>query len=150
MLMTLLPRRRRAGDGRNAAAHDAAEADGQRRQDAYSTTATGTVCLSRLRLRSVLLCKDGPSIFMRAAVEEECPAHDRKDPRGDRAKGSVARRRDDGEAAQSHVDRMGELLQPRSGPQSVPSDRSLHPASAPPVAMQQAQGCQYGSTPLLA
>jgi hypothetical protein len=93
--------------------------DGQRRQDAYPTTAAGTVCLSRLRLRSVLLCKDGASVSLRATVEEECPALDRKDPRSDRTKGSVAGCRDDGEAAQSHVDRLGELLQPRADPQGV-------------------------------
>jgi hypothetical protein len=32
----------------------------------------------------------------------------------------------------------GELLQSPAGPQGVSGDRSLHPASAPPVAMQEA------------
>ena len=38
---------------------------------AYPTTAAGTVCLSRLRLRSVLLCKDGACVSLRATVEED-------------------------------------------------------------------------------
>jgi hypothetical protein len=43
--------------------------------------------------------------------------------------------RNDGKAAQSHVDRLGELLQPGTGPQGVSGDRSLHSASATPVAV---------------
>jgi hypothetical protein len=114
----LLPRRRRAGDGRNPAAHDAAEADGQRRQNAYPTTATGPVCLSRLGLRSVLLCKDGASILMRPAIEEECPADQHSiEP----LHTSSRHRATEPFVRSDHA--PGELLQPWAGPQGVSGNK---------------------------
>src|SRR6266699_3019319 len=65
----------------------------------------------------------------RSSVKEESPTHHRRYPSSNRTKRAVAGGREDGGAAQSHVDRLGKLLQPGTGPHGVSGDRPLHPAS---------------------
>ena len=90
--------------------------------------------------------KTGRAYLCAQPSKKSVKRNHRKDPRSDRTAGSMAGCRNHGEAAQSRVGRLGELLQPRAGPQRVSGDRPLHPGSATPVAMQQAQDRQYGST----
>ena len=64
----------------------------------------------------------GPSSFGLPAVEEEHPAHGRKDSCADRRSDSMERDHDLDRSVEPHATRMGELLSSRHRQQGVPSN----------------------------
>jgi hypothetical protein len=86
-----------------------------------------------------VLSNDWSGSYGHEAIEEEYPAHGRKDSCNDRPQDGMARDHGVGGQVEPHVARLGELLPGRKRQPSIPSNRQLHRDAVAPVATQQVQ-----------
>src|SRR5208337_3602896 len=115
------------------------EVDGQRGENTRLSYTARAVRLSGLRVRAMLLERDGTSLSGYAAVKEEPQTDHRGGSRVHRPSNDVAGGRGIGVASQWKARGLVQLLFVGSGQQSLPCDRAVHQVSAASVVMRQAQ-----------
>src|SRR6185369_13031586 len=107
--------------------------------DTYLQGSRRRVRLSGLHLRQTVLSDLRKSSYRPVAVEEEHPAHGRKDPCADRSENGVARDHGTGGQVEPHAARLGELLQCGDRQPRLSYARYLYGNAVTSVVAQQVQ-----------